>query len=76
MASTVAAALFHQPDCPDRKQGVPNGYTSEHDHCISDNQCSSDSTFEQANEDQPTSLSAVSSLPSDCCQGNTPRYVT
>ncbi|XP_012703235.1 uncharacterized protein LOC101765333 isoform X2 [Setaria italica] len=71
MASTVAAALFHQPDCPDRKQVTPNGYTSEHD--ASENQCSSDSTCEQANQDQPTSLSAVSSPPSDCCQGNTPR---
>ncbi|EMS51483.1 hypothetical protein TRIUR3_21140 [Triticum urartu] len=39
MASTVAAALFHQPDCPDRKQGTPNGCTSEHDHGISENQC-------------------------------------
>lgn len=84
MASTVAAALFHQSDCPDRKQGTPNGYTSEHDHCISDNQCSSASAVEKENdEDKKTSLSAVSwkrlsnhSASSDCCQGNTPRYVT
>ncbi|KAG2571073.1 hypothetical protein PVAP13_7KG063700 [Panicum virgatum] len=80
MASTVAAALFHQPNCSDRKQGTPNGYTSEHDHCISEDQCSSASAVEQANEDKPTSLSAVSwqhlpnhSPPSDCCHGNTPR---
>ena len=83
MASTVAAALFHQPNCSDRKQGTPNGYTSEHDHCISEEQCSSASAVEQANEDKTTSLSAVSwqhlpshSPPSDCCHGNTPRYVT
>nr|CAB3486626.1 unnamed protein product [Digitaria exilis] len=80
MASTVAAALFHQSDCPDRKQGTPNGYTSEHDHCISENQCSSASAVEKENEDKTTSLSAVSwkqlsnhSTSSDCCQGNTPR---
>ncbi|PUZ46491.1 hypothetical protein GQ55_7G083100 [Panicum hallii var. hallii] len=80
MASTVAAALFHQPNCSDRKQGTPNGCTSEHDHCISEDQCSNASAVEQANEDKPTSMSAVSwehlpnHLPSsDCCQGNTPR---
>ncbi|KAF8688275.1 hypothetical protein HU200_042328 [Digitaria exilis] len=80
MASTVAAALFHQSDCPDRKQGTPNGYTSEHDHCISENQCSSASAVEKENEDKATSLSAVSwkqlsnhSTSSDCCHGNTPR---
>ncbi|OEL26914.1 Protein CLEC16A-like protein [Dichanthelium oligosanthes] len=80
MASTVAAALFHQPNSADRKQGTPNGCTSEHDHCISENQCSSASAVEQAHEDKPNSLSTVSwkhlpkhSSPSDCCQGNTPR---
>ncbi|CAO2041874.1 unnamed protein product [Urochloa humidicola] len=80
MASTVAAALFHQANCPDRNQGTPNGYASEHGHCISENQCSTASTVEQANEGMPSSLSAVSSKrlsnhspPSDCCQGNTPR---
>ncbi|RLM65775.1 uncharacterized protein C2845_PM16G03450 [Panicum miliaceum] len=68
MASTVAAALFHQPNCSDRKQGTPNG------------RCSSASAVEQGNEDKPTSMSAVSwehlpnrSPSSDCCQGNTPR---
>ncbi|EES08102.1 hypothetical protein BDA96_05G066000 [Sorghum bicolor] len=82
MASTVAAALFHQPDCPDEtKQGTPpDGYTSEHDNCRSENHCNTASAVEQSNEDEPNSLSSVSwerlpnhSLPSDCCQGNTPR---
>ncbi|KAL5214445.1 hypothetical protein ABZP36_003597 [Zizania latifolia] len=34
MASAVDAALFHQPDFPNMKQGAPNGYTSEHDNGI------------------------------------------
>ncbi|CAD6254500.1 unnamed protein product [Miscanthus lutarioriparius] len=81
MASTVAAALFHQPDCPDEtKQGTPpNGYTSEHDNCRSENHCTTASAVEQSNEDEPNSLSSVSSKylpnhspPSDCCHGNTP----
>jgi len=84
MASTVAAALFHQPDGPhDRKQGTPNGYTSEHDNSKFENHCTTASAVEQSNEDEPHSLSSVSwkrlpnnSPPSDCCQGNTPRYVT
>ncbi|XP_066348518.1 protein TRANSPARENT TESTA 9-like isoform X3 [Miscanthus floridulus] len=38
MASTVAAALFHQPDGPhDRKQGTPNGWK-----CLPDNSPPSD----------------------------------
>ncbi|XP_066348519.1 protein TRANSPARENT TESTA 9-like isoform X4 [Miscanthus floridulus] len=81
MASTVAAALFHQPDGPhDRKQGTPNGYTSEHDNCKFENHCTTASAVKQSNEDEPNSLSSVSwkclpdnSPPSDCCQGNTPR---
>jgi protein CLEC16A len=82
MASTVAAALFHQTDCPDEtKQGSPpDGYTSEHDNCKSENHCSTASAVEQSNEDEPNSVSSVSwkclpnhSPPSDCCQGNTPR---
>ncbi|XP_066346904.1 protein TRANSPARENT TESTA 9-like isoform X1 [Miscanthus floridulus] len=81
MASTVAAALFHQPDGPhDRKQGTPNGYTSEHDNSKFENHCTTASAVEQSNEDEPHSLSSVSwkrlpnnSPPSDCCQGNTPR---
>ena len=81
MASTVAAALFHQPDGPhDRKQGTPNGYTSEHDNCKFENHCTTASAVEQSNEDEPNSLSSVSwkclpnhSPPSDCCHGNTPR---
>jgi protein CLEC16A len=82
MASTVAAALFHQPDCPDEtKQGTsPNGYTSEHDNCKSENHRTTASAVEQSNEDEPNSLSSVSwkrlpnhSQTSDCCQGNTPR---
>ncbi|KAL6851525.1 hypothetical protein ACP4OV_020458 [Aristida adscensionis] len=79
MASTVAAALFHQPDCPDRKQGEPNGCNSEHDPCISEDQGSS-ATVEQSNESKLNSLSPVSwqcfpdhMSPNDCCQGNTPR---
>ncbi|KAL6660439.1 hypothetical protein ACP70R_001985 [Stipagrostis hirtigluma subsp. patula] len=79
MASTVAAALFHQPDCPDRKQGTPNGSNSEHDHCTSEHQCSG-ANVEQLDVDKSNSLSPVScqcfpdhSLPNDCCQGNTPR---
>ncbi|XP_062225285.1 protein TRANSPARENT TESTA 9-like isoform X2 [Phragmites australis] len=80
MASTVAAALFHQPDCPDNKQGTPNGCTSEHEPSLSENQCSSASAVEQSNEDKLNSLSSVRwqclpdhLSPSDCCQGNTPR---
>ncbi|KAM3366781.1 hypothetical protein ACQJBY_015856 [Aegilops geniculata] len=72
MASTVAAALFHQPDCPDRKQGTPNGCTSEHDHGTS--------AEDQSNADKPTSSSSahLQCLPdhtsaSDFCQGNTLR---
>ncbi|AQK43067.1 protein TRANSPARENT TESTA 9 isoform X1 [Zea mays] len=80
MASTVAAALFHQPDGPDdRKQRTPNGYTSEHDSCKSENHCTTASGIEQSSE-EPNSLSSVSwkhlpnnSSRSDCCQGNTPR---
>jgi protein CLEC16A len=83
MASTVAAALFHQPDGPDdRKQRTPNGYTSEHDSCKSENHCTTASGIEQSSE-EPNSLSSVSwkhlpnnSSRSDCCQGNTPRYLT
>lgn len=74
MASTVAAALFHQPDCADKKQETSNGCTTEHDHC------SSDSVVKQSNVVKPTSLSSVSRKrlpnhlpPSDCCKGNTPR---
>uniref|UniRef100_A0A0D9W399 FPL domain-containing protein n=1 Tax=Leersia perrieri TaxID=77586 RepID=A0A0D9W399_9ORYZ len=70
MASTVAAALFHQPDCPDRKQGTPNGYSSEHDNVMSDNQGTSISDTDLSNEDKSGSLSSSSS---DCCQGNTLR---
>ncbi|WVZ84377.1 hypothetical protein U9M48_031415 [Paspalum notatum var. saurae] len=77
MASTVAAALFHQPDCADRKQETFNGYTTEHD-C-----CSSASAVKQSNEDKPITLSSVSWKhlpnhlpPSDCGRRNTPRYVT
>uniref|UniRef100_A0A0D3FTW5 FPL domain-containing protein n=1 Tax=Oryza barthii TaxID=65489 RepID=A0A0D3FTW5_9ORYZ len=80
MASTVAAALFHQPDCHDRKQGTPNGYTSEHDNGISDNQGTSTSDIDQSNEDKSDILSSSNThcLPddpssSDCCQGNTLR---
>ncbi|KAF7008809.1 hypothetical protein CFC21_023487 [Triticum aestivum] len=80
MASTVAAALFHQPDCPDRKQGTPNGCTSEHDHGISENQVSNTSAEDQSNADKPTSSSSahLQCLPdhpsaSDFCQGNTLR---
>jgi protein CLEC16A len=84
MASTVAAALFHQPDgLYDKEQGTPNGFTSEHDNCKFENYCTTSSAVEQSNEDEPNSLSSVSwkrlpnnSPPSDCCQGNTPRYVT
>nr|CAB3484093.1 unnamed protein product [Digitaria exilis] len=68
MASTVAAALFHQSDCPDRKQGTPNGYTSEHDHCISENQCSSASAVEKENEDKATSLSAEALVGEDLAE--------
>jgi protein CLEC16A len=81
MASTVAAALFHQPDCHDRKQGTPNGYTSEHENGISDNQGTSTSDIDQSNEDKSDILSSSNThcLPddpssSDCCQGNTLRY--
>uniref|UniRef100_A0A0E0P700 FPL domain-containing protein n=1 Tax=Oryza rufipogon TaxID=4529 RepID=A0A0E0P700_ORYRU len=80
MASTVAAALFHQPDCHDRKQGTPNGYTSEHENGISDNQGTSTSDIDQSNEDKSDILSSSNThcLPddpssSDCCQGNTLR---
>ncbi|KAF7016098.1 hypothetical protein CFC21_029787 [Triticum aestivum] len=80
MASTVAAALFHQPDCPDRKQGTPNGCTSEHDHGISENQVSNTSAEDQSKADKPTSSSSahLQCLPdhpsaSDFCQGNTLR---
>ncbi|OQU81274.1 hypothetical protein SORBI_3006G035300 [Sorghum bicolor] len=81
MASTVAAALFHQPDgLYDKEQGTPNGFTSEHDNCKFENYCTTSSAVEQSNEDEPNSLSSVSwkrlpnnSPPSDCCQGNTPR---
>ncbi|KAM3386271.1 hypothetical protein ACQJBY_009726 [Aegilops geniculata] len=72
MASTVAAALFHQPDCPDRKQGTPNGCTSEHDHGTS--------AEDQSNADKPTSSSSAHlqclpdhPLASDFFQGNTLR---
>ncbi|EEC76978.1 hypothetical protein OsI_15282 [Oryza sativa Indica Group] len=82
MASTVAAALFHQPDCHDRKQGTPNGYTSEHENGISDNQGTSTSDIDQSNEDKSDILSSSNThcLPddpasSDCCQGNTLRCV-
>ncbi|KAJ1270295.1 hypothetical protein BS78_06G043000 [Paspalum vaginatum] len=74
MASTIAAALFHQPDCADRKQEKFNGYTTEHD-C-----CSSASAVKQSNEDKPNSLSSVSwkQLPDhlppiNCGRCNTPR---
>ncbi|KAG8063993.1 hypothetical protein GUJ93_ZPchr0004g39941 [Zizania palustris] len=78
MASTVAAALFHQPDFPDRKQGAPNGYTSEHDNGISDDQGTSTSDMDTSNEEKSDSLSScLHYLPdhssSDCCQGNTIR---
>ncbi|XP_006652159.3 protein TRANSPARENT TESTA 9 [Oryza brachyantha] len=80
MASTVAASLFHQPDCPDRKQGTPNGYTSEHDNGISDNQGTSISDMDQPNENKLDSLSLSclrclpdDSSPSDCCEGSTLR---
>uniref|UniRef100_A0A0E0KNS3 FPL domain-containing protein n=1 Tax=Oryza punctata TaxID=4537 RepID=A0A0E0KNS3_ORYPU len=80
MASTVAAALFHQPDCPGRKQGTPNGYTSEHDNGICDNQGTSTSDMDQSNEDKSDCLSPSNMLclpddssSSDCCQGNTLR---
>ncbi|TVT97507.1 hypothetical protein EJB05_57242 [Eragrostis curvula] len=48
MSSTVAASLFHQPDSSDRKQETPNGYNSEHDHCSSENECSSTSAVEES----------------------------
>ncbi|KQJ82044.1 protein TRANSPARENT TESTA 9 isoform X1 [Brachypodium distachyon] len=80
MASTVAAALFHQPDCPDRKQGAPNGCISGHGHGISDNQVSSTSAADQTHEDKLTPLSSANlqylpdhPSPSDFCQGNTLR---
>jgi hypothetical protein len=79
MSSTVAAALFHQPDYPDKKQGTPNGYSSKHDNSISENECSSTSAVEQSNKFKPDCLSAILNdclSPSDCCQGNTPRYGT
>ncbi|XP_062184774.1 protein TRANSPARENT TESTA 9-like isoform X1 [Phragmites australis] len=74
MASTVATALFHQPDCADSKQETPNGCNSEHDNCISENRCSSASAVEQSDEDKPNRQCLPEhSSPSDCCQGNTPR---
>ncbi|TVU13481.1 hypothetical protein EJB05_40540 [Eragrostis curvula] len=76
MSSTVAASLFHQPDSSDRKQETPNGYNSEHDHCSSENECSSTSAVEESNKDKPDCLSSVLNdhlSPRDCCQGNTPR---
>jgi protein CLEC16A len=79
MSSTVAAALFHQPGYPDRKQGTPSGYISKHNNCISDNECSSASTDEQSDKLKPDCLSAILNdclSPSDCCQGNTPRNAT
>jgi len=88
MASTVAAALFHQPDCSDGKQETPNGCICEHDNGISEKQVSS--TFvhdqsngdnDQSNGDNSTSSSSahLQSLPnhpssSEFCQGNTLRY--
>ncbi|KAL5216807.1 hypothetical protein ABZP36_008208 [Zizania latifolia] len=57
MASTVAASLFHQPDFPDMKQGAPNGYSSEHDNGISDNQGTSTSDVDKTNEEKSDSLS-------------------
>ncbi|GJN27905.1 hypothetical protein PR202_gb15968 [Eleusine coracana subsp. coracana] len=79
MSSTVAASLFHQPDYPDRKQGTPNGHSSNHDICISGNECSNASVVEQSNNSKLDCSSPVLDdylSPSDCCQGNTPRYVT
>ncbi|GJN27907.1 hypothetical protein PR202_gb15970 [Eleusine coracana subsp. coracana] len=76
MSSTVAASLFHQPDYPDRKQGTPNGHSSNHDNCISGNECSNASVVEQSNNSKPDCSSPVLDdylSPSDCCQGNTPR---
>ena len=83
MSSTVAAALFHQPDCPDRKQETPNGCISGHDHAISEKQVSSTSVHDQSNGDQSTSTSSAhlqclpNHLPaSEFCQGNTLRYAS
>lgn len=79
MSSTVAASLFHQPDYPDKKQGIPNGHSSEHDNCISENECSTASAVDQSNNSKSDCSSPVLDdhlSPSDCCQGNTPRYVT
>ncbi|CAM0904983.1 unnamed protein product [Alopecurus aequalis] len=80
MASTIAAALFHQPDCPDRKQETPNGCISEHDNGISEKQVSSTSVHDQSNGDKSTSSSSahLQCLPnhpsaSEFCQGNTLR---
>ncbi|KAM0901833.1 hypothetical protein ACQ4PT_019699 [Festuca glaucescens] len=80
MASTIAAALFHQPDCSDRKQETPNGCISEHDHGISEKQVSSTSVHDQSNGDKSTSSSSahLQCLPdhpsaSEFCQGNTLR---
>ncbi|KAK3142856.1 hypothetical protein QOZ80_4BG0352680 [Eleusine coracana subsp. coracana] len=76
MSSTVAASLFHQPDYPDRKQGTPNGHSSNHDICISGNECSNASVVEQSNNSKLDCSSPVLDdylSPSDCCQGNTPR---
>lgn len=81
MASTIAAALFCQPDCPDdRKQGTTNGDTSDIDNWKYENQCTTAPAIEQSNEDEPSSMSSACwkrlpnhSLPSDCCRGNTPR---
>jgi protein CLEC16A len=74
MASTIAAALFHHPDCSDRKQETPNG-------CISEKQVSSTSVHDQSNGDKSTSSSSahLQRLPdhpsaSEFCQGNTLRY--
>jgi protein CLEC16A len=81
MASTIAAALFHQPDCPDREQETPNGCVSEHDHGISEKQVSSTSARDHSNGDKLMSLSSANlqCLPdhppaSEFCQGNTLRY--
>jgi protein CLEC16A len=81
MASTIAAALFHQPGCSDRKQETPNGCISEHDHGISEKQVSSTSVHDQSNGDKSTSPSSahLQCLPdhpsaSEFCQGNTLRY--
>uniref|UniRef100_A0ACD5U947 Uncharacterized protein n=1 Tax=Avena sativa TaxID=4498 RepID=A0ACD5U947_AVESA len=78
MASTIAAALFHQPDCPDREHETANGCIPDHDHGISEKQVSS--VHDQSNGDKSTSSSSAQlrCLPdhpstSEFCQGNTLR---